>query len=510
MVVQAGGKGSRMKYLTENRPKCLVSIGGQPLLHSISQAFGNQKKVVIVADYKADVLENYLRNFPPPFEYAVIKTTGTGTSSGLEEARRISDGEGFAIVWSDLFFTGKIDISCIRRNTIGVTNENACRWSVYNGNIVEEPNSLPDHFGIPGIFFFPQPDELPPFPGSGEFVRFLSQSEIHLESLEINSFREIGSFDAYRRERDTRLNSRFFNNVHVESGLVYKEARDANYRKLISDEVNWYKFVSEMNFASIPLIQSFHPLSMSYIDGFHPYEIGKKISASVHERKETVSSILSSLDDLHHLGSKEFSQNVAEEVYVTKTLERIKKIAGVIPNAKSDYYIVDGRKVMNLLHPSHEGAIREIAEKVLKPYSEFKVIHGDPTFSNIIIKSSSKKPVFIDPRGYFGSLKIFGDPLYDFSKLYYSAVGNYDFFNQGRFSLRLNSTEVNVKIESEGFEKTESLFEDTVGNCMPSLKVIHAFIWLSLSGYVVDDHDAILASYFHGLKLFQEVWDEYN
>ena len=59
--------------------------------------------------------------------------------------------------------------------------------------------------------------------------------------------------------------------------------------------------------------------------------------------------------------------------------------------------------------------------------SEFNIIHGDPTFSNIII-SKSNKPYLIDPRLKFGKSDYYGDPFYDWAKLFYSVVGSYDNF----------------------------------------------------------------------------------
>ena len=499
-----------MKNLTENKPKCLVSIGGRPILYSISEAFGNDIETIIIADYKKEILKTYLNNFPPAFKYQVVDADGQGTSSGIQAAIELTNGSGFAIVWSDLLFTEPLDFKEITKNTIGITENVRCRWSIYNGKIIEEPNSRWGHFGIPGIFFFPEPMLLPNVPKNGEFVKFLSECNIDLSHVLVKCFKEIGSFDAYRSERDNRLNSRFFNSIKIEEEKVIKESRNAAFNQLIYDEVAWYKFVSERGYENIPNIIKYEPLTLEVVKGFHPYDLGTKGHATNEEKMEAVRSIITSLEELHRLGSVEYSDGVAEEVYVNKTMNRLHKVAGIIPHKDKENYIVNGHKVMNLLHPDNASAVKQIFNNVLKRRGKFNVIHGDPTFSNTIINTLNHKPIFIDPRGYFGSRKIYGDTLYDFAKLYYSAIGNYDFFNQGRFILKLNGTEVNLKVESEGFEQTKTVFEETMGNKIVSLKILHSLIWLSLSGYVIDDYDAILASYFKGLVLFQEVWDEYS
>ena len=52
----------------------------------------------------------------------------------------------------------------------------------------------------------------------------------------------------------------------------------------------------------------------------------------------------------------------------------------------------------------------------------------------IMINNKSKVHL-IDPRLNFGNSKFFGDPLYDWAKLYYSVVGSYDNFNKKKFRL---------------------------------------------------------------------------
>lgn len=57
------------------------------------------------------------------------------------------------------------------------------------------------------------------------------------------------------------------------------------------------------------------------------------------------------------------------------------------------------------------------------------VVHGDPVFTNIILNNIDVR--FIDPRGTNGKKKtIYGDPLYDYAKVYQSIIG-YDHLLNG-------------------------------------------------------------------------------
>ena len=211
--------------------------------------------------------------------------------------------------------------------------------------------------------------------------------------------------------------------------------------------------------------------------------------------------IFDALEKLHSIGSINSSKDVLNEVYVVKTLQRVSKISLLIPESETEFYVVNGRKVKNLLVDKFKEIIQE-AVNTLEIPEKFSVIHGDPTFSNIMIKG--EKPILFDPRGYFGSLEIFGDQMYDFAKLYYSVAGNYDQFNQRNFRLHITGNKVDIEIRSNGWEDCSEMFNEKFGDKMREMKILHALIWLSLAGYVLDDYDSILAAYFHGLELFEE------
>ena len=50
IIVQAGGKGTRLGHLTANRPKALVPIGNLPMIFYLFRQFPNSK-FIIIADY---------------------------------------------------------------------------------------------------------------------------------------------------------------------------------------------------------------------------------------------------------------------------------------------------------------------------------------------------------------------------------------------------------------------------------------------------------------------------
>ncbi|MDR3164351.1 MAG: nucleotidyl transferase, partial [Synergistaceae bacterium] len=62
IIVQAGGNGTRLKYLTANRPKALVPVDNLPILFHLFRRFPD-KRFVVIADYKREVFREYLESF---------------------------------------------------------------------------------------------------------------------------------------------------------------------------------------------------------------------------------------------------------------------------------------------------------------------------------------------------------------------------------------------------------------------------------------------------------------
>ena len=101
IVVQAGGKGTRLKYLTENKPKALVPVDNLPMLFHLFRKYPD-KRFVIIADYKKEVMRNYLEAFAD-VKYQIVEASGTGTCAGVKQALDlIPENQSFMLVWSDL------------------------------------------------------------------------------------------------------------------------------------------------------------------------------------------------------------------------------------------------------------------------------------------------------------------------------------------------------------------------------------------------------------------------
>ena len=211
IIVQAGGKGTRLGHLTQNKPKCLVSIHGKPLLYHLFSLYPDSTFQVI-GDYKSDVLEQYLATVTPKCDFHFIKASGTGTGSGIAQAlKNISENEDILLLWCDLLLAkdylncASLDIDSLQ---IGLSRSFPCRWSLNDeGKLVHEAS---DRTGVAGFFRFPQKSWISDIPESAEFVRWLSQKNFNFQKVFLDDSLEVGTTKAYEAAQATQSHTRFF------------------------------------------------------------------------------------------------------------------------------------------------------------------------------------------------------------------------------------------------------------------------------------------------------------
>ena len=86
IIIQAGGKGTRLEGLTRNKPKCMVPVNNLPIIFYAFQKF-KDAEFTIIADYKTNVLEKYLNAFASQYNFKIIKATKKVL---FQESKRLS------------------------------------------------------------------------------------------------------------------------------------------------------------------------------------------------------------------------------------------------------------------------------------------------------------------------------------------------------------------------------------------------------------------------------------
>ena len=334
-------------------------------------------------------------------------------------------------------------------------------------------------------------------PEEGELVRWLSTQSIEFGAVTLDRTKEYGLISEYNKLQTEKC--RPFNRITIENDCIIKEGIDEQGRQLAVREKAWYEKMMSLGYKNLPKIYSVNPLKLEKINGKNIYEYS---DISVEQKKAILAELVDCLKKLHGFGSVPYDDASFQDAYLDKTFVRLRKVRNLVPFAGDEFITVNGRKCRNVFF--YKDRLKAELDQ-WKP-DQFVFLHGDCTFSNLMLRDD-KEPVMIDPRGYFGKTEFYGDAAYDWAKLYYSIVGNYDQFNLKRFMLEINEKDVRLEIQSSGWEQLEEFFFNLLGSEIngKQIKLIHAIIWLSLTTYAWQDYDSICGAFYNGLYYLEEV-----
>lgn len=494
IIVQAGGRGTRMGSLTRNKPKALVPINNLPMIFHMFNLFPTAL-FIIIGDYKIDVLEKYLAVFAHVNYKVVCAENARGTCSGLSKALEyVPDNKCFMLTWCDLVLPSDYIVPENKGNYIGLSIDFPCRYRFINGKIINKKGC---NRGVAGHFIFSSKSVINDVPFEGEFVKWLSTKNIKFSELYLKNAHEYGTSESVKKLPIVRC--RPFNSLKFSETTVTKFPLNLQGRELENKEHLWYKKAQECGFSNIPEIYSFEPFVMQRINGINIYETSE---LSGNEKENILKRMVASLKTLHSFQKVPADRESCVEAYFSKTMDRLEIVRELIPFADQKAIRINGKLCRNIFFHTKE------FEKRLEKYypGEFCFIHGDCTFSNTMLDSKGNI-VFLDPRGYFGKTLFFGDEAYDWVKLYYSLFSNYDAFNLKKFTLNIDCNEVELKIDSIKWEPMEECFFSLIGEefSRAHMKLLLSVIWLSLTTYAWEDYDSICAAFYNGLYYLEDV-----
>ena len=497
IIIQAGGKGTRLEGLTRNKPKCLVPVNNLPIIFYAFQKF-RDADFTIIADYKTDVLEKYLSAFGAEYNYRIVKANKKGTISGIKEAiAPFKDDEPFMIIWCDLILSDNFKIPAENANYIGISKDFECRWSYIDGKFVKTPSK---ENGVAGLFIFENKKVLENIPEEGALVGWLEKQNLEFKRLDLYGSKEIGTLLSYSDNNDSSPRCRPFNSMEFKGDVIIKRGINEQGRKIAVDEIAWYKHVKELGYKNIPEIYEYEPLKMKRVQGKNIYEYD---CLTKSQKREILRKLISALKELHELEPEQpINIEDVDDNYLVKTFDRLSKVKNLVPFADKEFIKINGQYYKNVFFNKDE-----LEEEIKKYYpTGFSLIHGDCTFSNLMFDTFDMKAILIDPRGYFGKTKFYGDVDYDWAKLYYSLKGEYDQFNRKKFTLDIRDKDVEFAIKPNNWADMEDFFFECLPNVnRTKLKLLHAIIWLSLTTYAWEDYDSICGAFYNGIVKLGEV-----
>lgn len=143
-VVMAGGEGTRLRPLTQNRPKPLVPVLNKPIAQHIIEHCKRAgiTDIVVTLYYLAEEIQNY---FGDGSDLGVnliysIEDTPLGTAGSVKKAQQYLEDDTFIIVsgdaLTDLNIEKSVQIVDQKSNTIGLANGSAITGATIHATVV--------------------------------------------------------------------------------------------------------------------------------------------------------------------------------------------------------------------------------------------------------------------------------------------------------------------------------------------------------------------------------------
>ena len=190
-IILAGGKGTRLKPLTDYIPKPLIPINNRPIIEwqiRYLKKFG-VSQIIICTGYKAKQIEGYLEkkaNFGLKIRFSVEKKP-LGTGGAIKKAAKMIHGNSFLVLNGDIITNIDIRQMYKKKNSIALVELKTKYGTVaiQGDKITEfrEKKSVPDVWMNTGIYHLDR-NIIEKLPASGAiekttFLRYAKEGKLN-------------------------------------------------------------------------------------------------------------------------------------------------------------------------------------------------------------------------------------------------------------------------------------------------------------------------------------------
>lgn len=289
-----------------------------------------------------------------------------------------------------------------------------------------------------------------------------------------------------------------FNVLQRVNNKIIKKSKNSYGDEKIENEINFYRYIlNQQNGFCVyvpkihKIVETEHIIEMEYLDEYSPLYLHFP-SYSKEKKRECLKSIMDALLTLHNtsipIDKSEFENDLWLETK-TKIKSRTSPIFSIIQN----YDFIQSVNHTNI-QPFWK-IINKIEENV-KDYMnnpklvyEYGMIHGDCQFNNIMINNDGDLK-FIDPRGYYGTSRIYGLVDYDLAKICFALSGYDQFDNNTIKELNMRGYNIDIDFEIEKENETFIREQSTI------VKTLMCAIWLGNAHIFQEDKNKCVTSYF--------------
>lgn len=207
--------------------------------------------------------------------------------------------------------------------------------------------------------------------------------------------------------------------------------------------------------------------------------------------------------------NKEHSAALAQDLFVTKLERRVKEFLATS----------EGERINQLAsNATPELDINHLLNRYLTLYKRFEksfsfnyhvVGHGDPCFSNVLYDQQRYLLKLIDPKGALTAEELWTHPLYDLCKISHSVLGDYDFINNGLYTVGFaDNNELELSFRHTNHENLKSIFLNqvkTLGHDLRIIRLGEASLFLSMLPIHIDYPNKVLAFMLNARQILNEV-----
>ena len=207
--------------------------------------------------------------------------------------------------------------------------------------------------------------------------------------------------------------------------------------------------------------------------------------------------------------TKEQSVVMARELFVTKLESRVKQLLGMDEGRRINQLATSATPVLDIA--------RQL-DRFLKLYQRFEkgfafdyrvVGHGDPCFSNVLYDQQRYMLKLIDPKGAVTEDELWTHPLYDLCKISHSALGDYDFINNGLYSVGFAETnDLVLRLAHTNHTTLKPIFLQHVkamGHDVRIMRLGEASLFLSMLPLHIDYPNKVIAFLLKAHQILDEV-----
>lgn len=313
--------------------------------------------------------------------------------------------------------------------------------------------------------------------------------------------------------------TRAYNSFHIDAkrGVISKKSN----QERLKNEINYYKNIDEDNSIFFPRL-----LGSRVKDGYHTMDLEYYAYSNLGDHmiysdfnKEFWENVVASLNAMLSQFSKTQKSgdytDYAKRMYIDKTEkyyhDLVTNFSSFNKISKHETIKINGKNYLNF--ESIWDDVKSLIQSDLLPLEKMHVIHGDCCFSNILCGINEKTKTYIlkcvDPRGKFGELGVYGDPLYDTAKLLHSYEGGYEYIIFDDFKLSKNNdlNDFTYSFSNNNKDSIKDIFDANAEFNIKKSRLIEGLIYIGMCSRHYDSENRQTVMYNQGIRFLNEVLD---